>query len=186
MSGEAFTSKYGGVSRKLVNEITVASAYDRSNSRKYYGLWDTGASASCISQRIVDDLKLIEISKCVTYGVHGPKTTGLYPIAALLPNNVSTGPIAAALGDFGKQEFDMLIGMDIITHGDFAVTHHKGKTTLSFRTPSMVCIDFVKKTYIEQEVNEIKTGRNDPCPCGSGKKSKHCCGQSKKSDKMVK
>jgi SEC-C motif-containing protein len=23
-----------------------------------------------------------------------------------------------------------------------------------------------------------KTGRNDPCPCGSGKKYKHCCGRS--------
>jgi uncharacterized protein len=23
-----------------------------------------------------------------------------------------------------------------------------------------------------------KTGRNDPCPCGSGKKFKHCCGAS--------
>ena len=21
----------------------------------------------------------------------------------------------------------------------------------------------------------MKTGRNDPCPCGSGKKYKHCC-----------
>lgn len=25
-------------------------------------------------------------------------------------------------------------------------------------------------------VNEIKIGRNDPCPCGSGKKYKKCCG----------
>jgi len=24
---------------------------------------------------------------------------------------------------------------------------------------------------------ERKIGRNDPCPCGSGKKYKHCCGQ---------
>jgi uncharacterized protein len=24
---------------------------------------------------------------------------------------------------------------------------------------------------------EPKIGRNDPCPCGSGKKYKHCCGQ---------
>jgi hypothetical protein len=24
---------------------------------------------------------------------------------------------------------------------------------------------------------EAKIGRNDPCPCGSGKKYKHCCGQ---------
>ena len=23
----------------------------------------------------------------------------------------------------------------------------------------------------------MKTGRNDPCPCGSGKKHKKCCGQ---------
>jgi len=22
-----------------------------------------------------------------------------------------------------------------------------------------------------------KTGRNEPCPCGSGKKFKHCCGK---------
>lgn len=26
-------------------------------------------------------------------------------------------------------------------------------------------------------VNNNKTGRNDPCPCGSGKKYKHCCGR---------
>lgn len=24
-------------------------------------------------------------------------------------------------------------------------------------------------------VNKVKIGRNDPCPCGSGKKYKHCC-----------
>jgi len=32
-----------------------------------------------------------------------------------------------------------------------------------------------KKTKII--VNKNKTGRNDPCPCGSGKKHKHCCGK---------
>lgn len=26
-------------------------------------------------------------------------------------------------------------------------------------------------------VNEVKVGRNDPCPCGSGKKYKKCCGR---------
>ena len=25
--------------------------------------------------------------------------------------------------------------------------------------------------------NEPKVGRNDPCPCGSGKKYKNCCGK---------
>ena len=27
--------------------------------------------------------------------------------------------------------------------------------------------------------NENKIGRNDPCPCGSGKKYKKCCGKNK-------
>ncbi len=29
----------------------------------------------------------------------------------------------------------------------------------------------------EQRVVEDKIGRNDPCPCGSGKKYKKCCGK---------
>ncbi len=29
----------------------------------------------------------------------------------------------------------------------------------------------------KQVINESKVGRNDPCPCGSGKKYKKCCGK---------
>lgn len=28
-----------------------------------------------------------------------------------------------------------------------------------------------------ESLSKKKTGRNDPCPCGSGKKHKHCCGK---------
>lgn len=39
-----------------------------------------------------------------------------------------------------------------------------------------------KELYKEQKksgtvVKDKKIGRNDPCPCGSGKKYKHCCGR---------
>lgn len=39
-----------------------------------------------------------------------------------------------------------------------------------------------KELYLEQKksgtiVKGEKTGRNDPCPCGSGKKYKKCCGR---------
>ena len=39
-----------------------------------------------------------------------------------------------------------------------------------------------KELYLEQKksgtvVKDKKIGRNDPCPCGSGKKYKKCCGQ---------
>lgn len=33
-----------------------------------------------------------------------------------------------------------------------------------------------EKSLKEQKLEEIKIGRNDPCPCGSGKKYKKCCG----------
>ena len=29
----------------------------------------------------------------------------------------------------------------------------------------------------EPTIKEAKTGRNDECPCGSGKKYKNCCGR---------
>ncbi len=39
-----------------------------------------------------------------------------------------------------------------------------------------------KELYLEEKksgtiVKGHKVGRNDPCPCGSGKKYKHCCGR---------
>ena len=39
-----------------------------------------------------------------------------------------------------------------------------------------------KELYLAQKksrtiVKDKKIGRNDPCPCGSGKKYKHCCGR---------
>jgi len=33
----------------------------------------------------------------------------------------------------------------------------------------------VQEEYTQQPEKKIKVGRNDPCPCGSGKKYKHCC-----------
>jgi len=37
----------------------------------------------------------------------------------------------------------------------------------------------IQKTWRESKtvINEIKIGRNDACPCGSGKKYKKCCGK---------
>lgn len=38
----------------------------------------------------------------------------------------------------------------------------------------------IKPTTVKSEkAEEIKVGRNDPCPCGSGKKYKKCCGKNK-------
>jgi uncharacterized protein YecA (UPF0149 family) len=35
----------------------------------------------------------------------------------------------------------------------------------------------IPDTPVEQAQSDRTVGRNDPCPCGSGKKYKKCCGQ---------
>ena len=37
---------------------------------------------------------------------------------------------------------------------------------------NMLEMNNIQKEFLERE----KIGRNDPCPCGSGKKFKKCCG----------
>lgn len=44
----------------------------------------------------------------------------------------------------GAKRVDVLIGMDILSQGDFAVTHFEGKTCFSFRMPSIRRIDYNK------------------------------------------
>ena len=69
------------------------------------------------------------------------------------------------------------IGMDIIGLGDFVVSSYEGKTAFSFRMPSLHCFDFVENTYMLPRNSQKGPSRNAPCPCGSGKKYKHCHGK---------
>ncbi len=59
----------------------------------------------------------------------------------ILPNGVEiVGIPACSLPIAGG---DVLIGMDIIASGDFAITQDNGKTMLTFQIPSTHKIDFV-------------------------------------------
>lgn len=93
-----------------------------------------------------------------------------------LPNKVAFSNVRVTKGTLAGS--DVLIGMDIISQGDFAVTNTEDQTVFSFRIPSIQRIDFVKaaKARNPTKRSTAKVGRNDPCPCGSGKKFKKCCG----------
>ncbi len=51
--------------------------------------------------------------------------------------------------EIGNQGIDLLIGMDIIGLGDFAVTNLNGVTQFTFRLPSVESIDFVNQPLIQ-------------------------------------
>jgi len=50
-------------------------------------------------------------------------------------------------------------------------------TKASTRKTKVKNVTTSKKKRTKKVTPEIKVGRNDPCPCGSGKKYKKCCGR---------
>jgi len=144
-------------------------------------IWDTGATGTVISQKVIDDcgLKPIGMTRVNTASDKGILTT-VYFASIILPNKVIIPQLRVTRGTI-VGDAEVLVGMDIISHGDFAVTNYGDKTVFSFRMPSIECIDFVKQkpsvTAPQISKPSPKVGRNDPCPCGSGKKYKKCCGR---------
>ena len=68
----------------------------------------------------------------------------MFLVNILLPNQVGITELPVTLGNFVNP--NVLIGMDIIGRGDFAVTHAGGNTKFSFRMPSQADIDFVQES----------------------------------------
>ncbi|MDR0971068.1 MAG: SEC-C domain-containing protein [Bacteroidales bacterium] len=185
----SFTLKHTGRANALYTPCHISQAFNPNNKeshkpfKEYRALWDTGATNSVITKKVVEELNLPLISKTLTSTAsHSELLVNVYMINIGLPNNVMIGPIRVTEGLLSGM--DMLIGMDIISLGDFAITQKDNKTTFSFQIPSTHDIDFVQENKEEKDVNahtpivkEKEPNRNDPCPCGSGKKYKHCHGK---------
>jgi len=181
----AFTTRYSQKTRILFSEIQIAHPFAPSSipksllPKKYRGIWDTGATGSAITQKVIDDVGLKPTSMVkVNTASQKEVPTEVYLISVFLPNRVCIPQLKVTRANLVGTE--VLLGMDIISEGDFAVTNENGKTVLSFRLPSNTCLDFVKEqssTASQVQKPSAKIGRNAPCPCGSGKKYKHCCGR---------
>lgn len=171
----AFTIQYQGIARSLTTDITVTSAFDRSKQLKLNGLWDTGATHSSINVKYVKELNLPTVGMCIVNTAGGSVHASQHIIDMTLPNG-QTLTMHVTATDLVNT--DMLIGMDIISQGDFAISNFEGQTILNFRLPSIAHTDFVKTLKsLEPKRSGYKPNRNDPCSCGSGRKFKNCCGK---------
>ncbi len=163
----------------LRSKITVGIAFEHPKEPppqqfEFEAIWDTGASASAISKNVVDRVALqpTGVTRVSTAG--GIQDCNTFLISMMLPNGVGFSAIKVAECKLGGT--DVLIGMDIIANGDFAITNYEGRTVFSYRTPSTGKIDFVNEINLNNASLLKKLGRNAPCPCRSGRKIKHCCG----------
>ena len=172
-----FTVRYSGRSLKLLTEVIVKA---NNRTEKVKALWDTGASGTCIASELAEQLGLIPIGNQIAQTPSGQSQFNTYCVDLILPNNVGIRDIPVAGTEIRKQGFDVLIGMDIIGMGDFAVSSYNGFTQFTFRIPSLCDADFNNRTDGFKGVPIVKGPKvqpNDPCPCNSGKKYKFCCGK---------
>ena len=191
MHSKAFTVTYSGRTNTLHSEVYVSTAFNPSSAPqplspkkvhalKFTAIWDTGATGSVITKKVVNDCGLKPIGVAKVHTASGEATTRVYLTSIFLTNKVCIPELRTIEGVIAG-DAEMLIGMDVIGHGDVAVTNKDGETTFSFGMPSVECIDFVKQkpSIAAPQIAKSppKVGRNDPCPCGSGKKYKKCCGK---------
>ena len=179
-----FTVAHNSIARILTSKVRIQQAFDPKvpppavPTTEYNAIWDTGATNTAITSRVATECGLRPTGMCKARTASGESDTYTYFVSLYLPNMVCIPQIRVSQAIL--VDADVLIGMDVIANGDFAVTSYMGKTHMSFRMPSVECIDFVKQRPGSINVNGEtlnKVGRNEPCPCGSGKKYKRCCGK---------
>ena len=177
----ALTIPYNKISDSIKTPVEIVNPFtnEKESTR---GLWDTGATHSAITESFAKRLNLVEVQRVSVSGVHGIKEVPVYLVKILLNDgNVSLDALVSECTELsGDGSVGFLIGMNVINKGDFAITNFQDKTTMSFRMPSKQKIDFVAGLKTLQPIVQSKMpSRNDLCPCGSGKKNKHCCGKNK-------
>ena len=149
MTQQAFTTSYTGLARQIFTNAKVLKPkvfepnevilFDSDKA-----LWDTGATGTVINLDLANKIGLIPHDITTVSGVGGNSQQNLYLIDVLLPNRLRVENVEVTSGNM--KGIDLLIGMNIIALGDFALCQSKGKTTFSFQYPaSPKAIDFTKQ-----------------------------------------
>lgn len=187
---QAFTIRSnGGVFKELITEVGVSVpiiddknlTLDDSRIYKTTALWDTGAQASVITANTAKILNLKPTGLAQVNHAGGTGQANTYIVDIFLPNRVRVTSVRVTECPDVVGNFGVIIGMDIITKGDFSFTNKDGNSVFSFKFPSTKETDFVEEINLSEKYLKIsqlwmKKG-NDKCPCGSGKKYKNCHGK---------
>ena len=90
------------------------------------------------------------------HDVRGSSESETFFVNIALPNQTMFSNMRVAKGELAGA--DILIGMDVISQGDFAVTNVGGKSKFSFRVPSSIHIDFVEEHNKKAKVPQFEHG----------------------------
>ena len=140
----SFTVTYKNISKSLISKVSLIECGSKlKNKNSHIALWDTGATGSVITQKVINELNLKPVSRTNVSTSQGTYEANCYYIDISLTNEIIIPDLFVVHGE--PTGCDILIGMDIINRGDFAVSNFNNKTQFTFRIPSIEDIDFKKK-----------------------------------------
>ena len=148
---KAFTTISQTITNKLTNNVTIKY---NDKTLTVDALWDTGATNTCIAESLIQKLALKSTGKVNMYTPSGVAIKDTYLADIILPNNVEVPDLKLTAADLDEQGIGLLVGMDIINRGDFAVSNFKGQTVFSFRIPSEQKTSYVKDIRINNIVGK--------------------------------
>lgn len=118
--------------------VMPSGVLDENGDRRYCkienAVWDTGATNTVISPEIVEALALKPIGNTSISSYGGIVEANMYKIDLCFENGYKIRNLEVMSGDYS--DYDVLIGMDVITQGDFCISTVNGKTSFCFRIPS--------------------------------------------------
>ena len=148
----AFTVKADGIMRQLRTEVFVEEGTTNipTDEHKFTAIWDTGATSTCITKRLAAKLGLKPTGVLDNSTAGGIRKAGTYLVSVFLPNRVFfPGTLVHDMED-NDDGFDILIGMDIISRGDFCISNYDNKTVFTYRLPSKTITDYVLQENVQK------------------------------------
>ena len=179
----ALTHRPGGILNVIETPVEIKNPFN-GNVVKTLAIWDTGATSCAITEKLAQQLSLPIIAKGRVLGVHGEREVNVHDVEIKLNNeNIQLRTRVSACSELSSDgSIGLLLGMDVITKGDFFITNHNGNTVMTFRVPSLETKDFceeIKEYNRFSKIHDIQRKKGiTKCPCGSGKDFKNCHGKS--------
>ena len=136
-----FTQRNSDIIESIITECRICPPVNFAEGEmptKIYtsqnAMWDTGATNTLISPKIVNALGLKPFGKCGISSANGIIETNTYLVHVGIPSGSIVTNVLVLEDE--NDDYEVVIGMDIISRGDFVFTNHMGHSTFSFRIPS--------------------------------------------------
>jgi large-conductance mechanosensitive channel len=123
--------------KTVVEVIPVATRRPElaGTSVRVQAVWDTGATRTVISNSLQNQLGLFPVRKVMAMGVNSIIQADMTEISIRLTDGIIMPNIEVVVSELNSGSCQILIGMDIISLGDFSISNANGETVFSFVVP---------------------------------------------------